>query len=291
MAKTFRSILRFLVPSWLNDEITQSHADVIDESMDRARAGLEARFPSRAQPDALLLIGQDRGIPRGRTETDEHYAERLIGWRYPRGHRVRGSAFALLNQVSEYFGGVNCWTIDVKHNRHDRQADGTESFTYGFPWNWDGTTSPKGRFWINLSPLGAFNYELEDVQAIRRLFTGDVQWRPGGTQPEWVIVSTDGSTPFPLGNWLHWSQNVAGTQVETRDPHMRFWSLAPTRNNVYAGDPTNFPALVTECQGGTYAGNPASFPALATRPSGGTYAGDSTKFPATAQLFDDGDLA
>src|SRR6187549_1469002 len=108
---TLRSIYKFLVPSWLSAGdgglVLDTLTDQIDDSVEKMRESLVARFPTYAQDDALTLIGQDRLIPRGRAETSEHYAQRLIAWRYPRGHRVRGSAFALLNQVSEYFGGID----------------------------------------------------------------------------------------------------------------------------------------------------------------------------------------
>jgi len=268
--------------------------------MDRARAGLEARFPSRAQPDALALIGADRGIPRGRTETDAHYAQRLIAWRYPRGHRVRGSAFALLSQVSEYFGRLHCFTIDVKLNRHDRSIDGSEQFSYGAPWNWDGTTDPKGRFWVVLLPLTPLEYTRDDVVAIRALFTGPCPWKPGGTMQEWAIVSTtvtDGSAdePFPDGTWLHWSKIVGGAhRVAARPTTFRYWSLAPSYNNTYAGTPPNqYPAAAAAdfplMSGGTYTGNRANFSAI-NLTSGGTYVGDRTNFPATITLLDDSNL-
>lgn len=297
VTKTFERALRWLVPSWLSEGEGGKALTVVmrtlDENMARGRASLELRFPTRAQDDANAKTGEDRGIARGRTETSEHYAERLIAWRYPRGHRVRGSAFALLNQVSEYFGGITARTIDIKLNWHERTAAGVESFSYSYAWNWDGTSTPRGRFWIMLiPPVGAFSYTFEDVQAIRKLFTGVVPWNPAGTQPEWVIVSTDGSAPAPDGLWLHWSKNDgSGTQVEARSGNQRFWSMAPTRNNRYAGDAANYPTLITECQGGTYAGDPTNYPALLNLPSGGTYAGDPTKWPALIQLFDDGDLA
>ena len=249
MAKTFRSILRFLVPSWLNDAVTQSHADIIDENLARVRAGLEARFPSTAQPDALYLIGRDRGIPRGRTETADHYRQRLIAWRYPRGHRVRGSAFALLNQVSEYFGGIFCWTIDRNGNRHDRASDGSESFSYGYPWDWDGVVVgpgvPRGRFWLVLNlqgvarpnpkigdpnlwggaigggrgyTVGHLGVTSDDVIAIRRLLYGDVPWRPAGTLGIYAVISLDGATPVPTAAWKDWTG---------RSPNYRYWRLTP----------------------------------------------------------------
>ena len=230
---TFKSLYKFMVPAFLyrgdGGKVLDALTDLIDESVARVRAGLEARFPSRAQPDTLAMLGQDRGIPRGRSETAEHYAQRLIGWRYPRGHRVRGSAFAALNQISEYFGGIACWSIDVNGNRHDHAADGTESFSYGNAWNWDATSSPRGRFWfvLNLQGIASPNPKIgspllwgnkigpagrgyaighqgvaaSDAAAIARLFTSDVPWKPAGTMQQYAVITFDGSTPAPTGNW------------------------------------------------------------------------------------------
>src|SRR6187455_2560539 len=109
MARTFRQLFRWLVPSWLagegattEDEPAEHHdgekvllslAVIKDAWLESLRQGLNARFPSRGPETALALIGRDHGIVRGRDETAAHYAERLIAWRYPRGHRVRGSAY------------------------------------------------------------------------------------------------------------------------------------------------------------------------------------------------------
>lgn len=313
MAKSFLTALSSLVPSWLYDNVTKSHAMILDEYYDRARAGLEARFPSRAQPDALSLIGDDRGIPRGRAETDDHYAQRLIGWRYPRGHRVRGSAFALLNQVSEYFGGIDCWTIDVNGNRHYRTAAGVESFVYGYPWPWD-TDTRKGRFWIVIKPgsrmsatpsfgdptlwggaVGTPGYSIgqlgavpDDKDAIAELFDGAIEWKPAGTIPQWLIVDLDGGLSTPSVDWVNWSKNAAGTQVATRYAGARYWALFAGIND-YTGKITNYPTLFTEPNGGTYGGSATSFPALITLADGTTYAGSTTNFPTTIPLVDDGD--
>ena len=117
-----------MVPAWLYSGdgglVLQSLAQLQDDYAARARAALEMRFPSRAADDALAELGRDRAIPRGRTETSAHYAARLIAWRYPRGHRTRGSAFALLEQVSEYFGGILAKTRDVAGNVFTRTAAG-----------------------------------------------------------------------------------------------------------------------------------------------------------------------
>lgn len=145
---TFRAIYKKLTAWWQHegegDLLLQALALVKDASLERMKAGLEARFPSLAGKSAQALIGADRAIRRGRVESDATYARRLKKWRYPRGHRVRGNAFALLDQIWAYFAsddktGIYCWTIDAHGNRHTRDVDGTESYSYGNAWNWDDT--------------------------------------------------------------------------------------------------------------------------------------------------------
>lgn len=251
---SFLSALKWLVPSWLNDGITQSHATVIDEFTARARAGLEARFPSRAGDDALVLIGQDRAIIRGRSETARNYARRLQGWRYPYGHRVRGSALALLDQVYNYFGGytpdnplANVQSVDQNGTRFFLTSAGPD-FGSGFVWNWDGLAGYpyRGRFWLILRGLtgiapgpvigastglwggaigagagrtiGTSGVDVQDILTLQGLMGGLTPWRPAGTMGQWMIVSfTTSGNPAPTGNW-----DLPGN----RDPAYRYWRLS-----------------------------------------------------------------
>jgi hypothetical protein len=318
----FRSSFKYLVPSWLSSgdggKVLGSLMLILDIYIQRAQSGLLARFPSYAGPSALDLIGKDRGIPRGRTETAKHYAARLIGWRWPLGHRVRGNAYALLEQVSEYFGGLADWTIDVRGNFYQRSADGsTESYTAGVPWNWDNVpVSPRwGRFWLGIVPqptvaitsspafgssalwpggygggaaIGLVGLSPDDADAIRGLFTGAHPWKPAGVRPQWLIVDLDGVFVSPNGAWDQWSENVAGVQVASRYDGWRYISLYPP-NLVYSGDPTNFPSAATLVDGTTYGGDRTIFEASVTLPSGRVYAGNANSFPVGVTLFDDGD--
>lgn len=324
MALNFRNTLLRIVPHWLSaDEggkVLHVLGLLVDASAERLRQGLDARFPSRTGPSALALIGQDRGIQRGRSETDAHYAARLKAWRYPRGHRVRGSAFALLEQISEYWGAIADWVIDANGTRHDRSAAGVESYSYGNSWTWDSLTG-LARFWVCVDGSSAFlehpdfgdanlfggslgtggayvwgmtGWTYDDTRAMRRLLTGRA-WRPSGTQPEWLIVSLDGSEPAPDATWERWSKNSAGagdqvgTQVAARSADFRYISLAPAHNNTYAGDERNFPASVTLCDASTSAGDD-SWVASTTLPNGSTSTGDDS-WVTSVQLIDDGEGA
>lgn len=266
---TFRSILSFLTPSWLynSDEplgedpvhegslLFHSLSLLSDAFTRRALEGLESRFPTRAGTAALDLLGDSRGILRGRDETNAHYAARLVSWRYPRGHRVRGGAPALLEQISEYFGGIRCWTIDKSGNRYTREVDGTLTIEHGVTWDWDGeaVTPLWGKFWIGLDPnpdrplivrwptfdggswggltfeeIVAAGYTLDhqgisaqDAAAIKGLVRGgSLLWRPDHAEPVFLVVRfTDpavSSFPAPGGAWGTW----AG-----RDSTLGYWCL------------------------------------------------------------------
>lgn len=228
----FRRLFYKLVPSWLSsgegEKVLASMGAMKDMALERMRQGMIQRFPSYAGNDALRLIGKDRKIPRGRTEPRDHYVQRLKGWRFPTGHRTRGSAFGLLEQVSEYFGGLLCYTRDDKGNLHKRTADGTESFSYGQTFNWDGQGKASGgslvsRFWLVLFPqpsipsiqawpeldAGPWGDSLDDnrtdnvildcqgvttfdIQALQDFFRrtlDGVVWKPAATRAMWAVVS------------------------------------------------------------------------------------------------------
>jgi hypothetical protein len=318
MARTFTSIFKFLVPRWLSNgdggKVIKSLTTVLDESQDRLRAGLVARFPSYAEDDALYLIGRNRKIPRGRSEVSSHYAQRLIRWRYPRGHRTRGSAFALLEQISEYFGGdVTSWSVDVNKNYHVRAADGTESFQYGVPWVWD-SDPRRARFWCAITPratltspqpdlgnpalwggafgtpgysIGQQNITPDDADAIRNLFAKPSPWKPSGSLPMWFIVDFSGVVPPGASAvWVHWSYVSGGVRLPARSADQRFWALNSEVNN-YTPNPDNACVLLPLVAGGTYAANPAAAAATIHHRNGTTYTPNPDNAKARVLLIDD----
>jgi hypothetical protein len=248
MTTTFRNSFRSRVPPAIaagGGEVVlyvQNYLwDVMREVM---RKGIELRFPSLTSDSGLALIGQDRGIVRGRSETKEHYAARLTRWRSPRGHRTRGSAFALLEQIWEYWGGIRCWTVNVNKSRHVRSFEGEESFSYAYPWDWDGLTSLWARFWFVLEPnpdradilpwntigagiwgnsldpetnenltIGMQGMTPEDWNAMRRLFKGAHIWKPAGTNQQFAIVYlgdyTSGTVPAFTGDMSDIHERIA----------------------------------------------------------------------------------
>lgn len=251
MPATFRGLARLLTPYWLHvgdgGKILFALDLVKDAMVTKLRAGVEARFPSRAPETALALIGPERGLLRGRDESSTGYRARLRAFRYPRGHRVRGSAFALLDQIAVYWGGMRCWTIDVKGNRHTRGADDAETYAYGVAWDWDGQGFDLGRarFWAVLEPetthpeiipwpsfaagtwgggtfadavaagytIGQQGVTAGDGRAMRGLLVSRRPWKPAGSRAEWKILSFDGTEPAPDGAWQ---------RFQGRDPAFRY---------------------------------------------------------------------
>jgi hypothetical protein len=319
---TFRSVYRWMVPTWINDgeegsRVLHTLATMLDVYTQRLLDGLEARFPTRAGDSALILLGKGRAISRGRSETAAHYAQRLIRWRWPKGHRVRGNAYALLEQIWEYWGGIQCWVKNRTGGLYTRTLAGVESYALGAEFVWDSLACPPNwaRFWIVLDgtslgfaahptigdpgfwgdaawgdggyTLGQTGVLHDDVIAMRRLVYSDHAWRPAGVRPEWAIVSLTGALPTPDATWENWSKLSGGVQVQARSSMHRYWALDPALN-TYAGDPDSFCLSATMPGGGTYAGDPDVFPADTTLWGGTVYAGDIDVFPASVQLFDDG---
>lgn len=203
--RSLRKLVGLFVPAWLSEGdgglLTQSLAMMVDISAQRLRSGLEARFPSRAGAEALDLIGRYRLLPRGKSESDASYATRLIGWRYPRGHRIRGNVFALLTQISAYFGGLPTWGIDRSGNRRARDAAGTEAYEYGYSWTWDsGAAAQWARQWIVI-----------DNQAVAEPDATDAYlrwtWPEGATEVSGAVSSWVDT----LQSW-DWAQSVAGNR-------------------------------------------------------------------------------
>jgi hypothetical protein len=224
-----------------------------DMALERVRQGTMARFPSHAPETALPLIGAMRLIPRGRTEASANYRARLLAWRNP-GHRVRGSALALLMQVYHYWGGAYVQTIVPRGNRHTVDTAGEFSYEYGVAWDWDPLDDAVhwARFWIVLDgdtmlggtvqawptigsgpwdnqigpvgrgfTIGQTAVTTSDAAAMRNLTRGPHAWRPLHARPEYVIVRLAGAAfPTPDGTW-----NTNQGRLAASIAGLRFWPL------------------------------------------------------------------
>jgi hypothetical protein len=230
----FREIWKWLVPGWLQEgdgELVQyTEGVMLDAFQESCHQTAKLMLPSVCVSDALARIGADRAIPRGFAEPDASYRERLRRWRYPRGHRIRGNAPGLLEQVEATLAGTIHQTIDVRGTRYTHDTDGAER---GVTWDWDGValTPNWGRFWIVVKSAGTLPLtwdedeaagtlwdEGDDVcwagegihpgelQAVKRLCqVGRLSWVPAGRRPIYLVIWFDGETyPAPDGTWDEW---------------------------------------------------------------------------------------
>lgn len=235
----FREIWRDLVPGWLrrgDGELIQTvEGAVIDSFAERCRQTPWLMFPSLAPPDALTYIGSDRALPRGFEEPEASYRQRLIAWRFPRGHRVRGNAVALLEQIALALPQtLDVQTIDARGTRYDFDpADATTTVTRGVAWDWDAIplTPLWARFWVVLettaTPPGVWgdagdeefwgdgadetwaspDIKPGEIEAVRTLVAPQsLSWVPAGRRPVVLTIWYAGqSFPAPTGDWDEWT--------------------------------------------------------------------------------------
>lgn len=227
--KLFRTIWRSLTPGWLqvgDGELVFFLLGLMKDAMaERARLTVLAAFPSTAPEDALDLIGHDRAIPRGPFEDADSYRLRLRAWRYPLGHRIRGSARALLEQVSFAMRGTEYTTIDA---RGTRWRAGDLAPTRGITWAWDAIPLfPRwGRYWIVVKSTaakrtwgsvgttwgaaggtwGSAGITAAEWAAVKTITSNArLGWTPAGRKANTLVVYFPGQAfPMPTGDWNAW---------------------------------------------------------------------------------------
>lgn len=109
MLVTFRDTIRKIAPPWLQRDVAEkvlyALAIQIDACADALVAGVKLRFPGVYSDESLPLLGRERRIARGRTETNAVYASRLARWLDD--HRRRGGPYALLLQLFAHYAPSN----------------------------------------------------------------------------------------------------------------------------------------------------------------------------------------
>lgn len=121
---------------------------LLDADWSLLELGIKARMPGIGTPEALPYIGNDRQIDRGRTESDESYADRLSGafdtW------RTAGSARTLLEQLRFYFSPtfVPIRTVSNRGVWHEIDpVTGVVTKTVSSPTNWEWDEHAAARWW------------------------------------------------------------------------------------------------------------------------------------------------
>jgi hypothetical protein len=116
-----------------------------------------ARYPRQAPPDALVVLGRERGIRRGLAEPDDAYAARLVQWLPDR--KIKGSPFALMSQIVGYVykhrvrvrvvNEAGAWFT----RNATREVEGRHEWHHAAPsnWDWDGEGGAQfSRYWVIL---------------------------------------------------------------------------------------------------------------------------------------------
>lgn len=150
-AITFRDTLRKISPPWLQrgnaEKILYAIGVQLDALGDALVAGVKLRFPGLYSNESLFLLGRERRIRRGRTETDAVYASRLIRWLDD--HRMRGGPYALLAQLHAHYAPA-AFPIDLVYRsgrRYRMDADGNVVRDM-ISWNPDANTAKWARWWL-----------------------------------------------------------------------------------------------------------------------------------------------
>ncbi len=261
MIRAFRTVWKWLVPGWLgasstasaDDPSTRDEGELVqytlglfhDAAAERARQVAFLGLPTYCVADALPIHGRDRAIPQGLFEPEASYRARLVAWRHPRGHKVRGNALALLEQAAAAIRGTSYQTIDARGTRYTLGA--ALPAERGVTWNWDGTEngsigSQWGRYWIVVKSSAALetwddatstetwddahtteswaSSEIDsgEIAAVRTLASnGRLGWTPAGRRPVCLVIYFAGQAyPVPDGTWDSW---------ETRDPQYAYEPL------------------------------------------------------------------
>ncbi len=106
---TYRDAIRRVMPRWLQggvaEKIGYSIGVHLDGFVDMLAASVKLRFPNLYSGETLDMLGRDRRIRRGPSDTDATYASRLIPWLDD--HRTRGAGQTLLRQIHRYFAPNN----------------------------------------------------------------------------------------------------------------------------------------------------------------------------------------
>lgn len=130
MSETFRDVIYRASPRWLQGtlagRILYTFGLHLDALVDGATQAVKRRFPGlTGYNDEIGLIGKERGIRRGRNESDASYALRMRDWWEAQGGK--GGPYTLLNQLGDYYAD-NPFKIELVYRsgaRFVREVDGT----------------------------------------------------------------------------------------------------------------------------------------------------------------------
>lgn len=227
---TIREGILEIAPPWLRrfvgERLLFTFGVIFDAQLEHLRQGIKARMPGVGTPTALPIIGDDRQIDRGPTESATSFAERLT--RAFDSWRVAGNPHQLLEQLQVYFSPTKPRIRLVSNSGVWHEIDGTGTITKSKPnpinWVWDAFTTRWWRGWVIVDASGTWTIDrwgdpgtwgdggawgssmlTTDAQAIRNIVR---KWKPANVYvPEVILVfnsslfeASDASPPNPNGN-------------------------------------------------------------------------------------------
>jgi hypothetical protein len=149
--RTYRDAIRDISPPWLRkgnaEKLGYSLGVVVDDFAEALNASIRIRFPGVYSTESLPLIGRERRIRRGRTETDAVYASRLTRWLTD--HRRRGGPYAMLAQVFAHYAPNN-FNIELIYRSGRQFAMDTAGAVVrsDISWSPDSTPSLWAHWWL-----------------------------------------------------------------------------------------------------------------------------------------------
>jgi hypothetical protein len=149
--RTFRDAMREISTPWLRGIVGGGVLYAIgyqfDMLTDALLAGVKARFPGLYTYESLALLGRERRIRRGRTESDEVYASRMLPWLDH--HRIRGGPYAMLAQIHAHYAPAN-FLVELRYTssrRYSMALDGTVTRSE-VAWTPPGNPAQWARWWL-----------------------------------------------------------------------------------------------------------------------------------------------
>lgn len=259
---TLRDAMGDYVPSWLADSYPASASYgyrllyVIGRFVD---AGISAVMQGalsaagRGSPSALKYVAQERGITRGRFDTDDTFAAKLPTWidRW----KEAGSQLRLATEIWEYLGDARVRVVNRAGHWVTIDTDGTIT-TADATWDWDSVSNPerndpdnpwRSDEWVIVCPSWAFRTGTrggltgddgfsighlatpQEVDAVKGLC---LRWKAAHSCVRAIIWTNDtalfdptDSSTRPNGTWGMWGIYSGGHYVlGGRDlVHCRFW--------------------------------------------------------------------
>ena len=136
-----------------------------DTNLEKLNQAMKAHMPGVGTPTALPLLGDDRLIERGLTESDEAYATRLSGafdaW------RSAGTDRGVLTQVLDYFLEQTPGGLIIQQNPYNLSPTTSAAITFKYyPQFTDTSGAPNYLYYINSYPSASVQLPNDPIPVV-----------------------------------------------------------------------------------------------------------------------------